>query len=174
MKKFCQNPLCGNKGKNQSRVFVIEPPPKEAGDKTLFRVVYTIDVNAEGPRQAAECAHKLMTDPESWLPVLHVLDASGYSVRIDLSDDLSEADYCAAAEYLAEQGRKIFTGPMNGGLWNARCMDASIASKKQGNKFAYEMLLKFGDQYTKTLPAGIQQEWKGIKDNAAAILQKGG
>ena len=174
MKKYCENPLCSGKGKSQSRMFVIEPPPEEAGDKPLFRAVYTIDVNAEGPRQAAECAYKLMTDPESWLPVLHVMDASGYSIRIDMAEGASDENYCSAAEYLAEKGRKIFTGPMYGGLWNARCMDASIASKKQGNKFAYEMLLKFGDEYAGPLKVAQQKEWKDIKDKAASILQKGG
>ena len=46
------------------------------------------------------------------------------------------ADYCKVAEYIAEQGRNIFTGPMKGGLWNARCLDACILSKKQDDKAA--------------------------------------
>ena len=48
-------------------------------------------------------------------------------------------DYEPAAQYLADEGRNIFTGRMNGGLWNARCMDACIISKKQGDKAAYEL-----------------------------------
>jgi hypothetical protein len=36
--------------------------------------------------------------------------------------------YGQAADYLAEQGRRIFTGHMNGGLWNARCLDAYLLS----------------------------------------------
>jgi hypothetical protein len=114
--------------------FRIEPPPNDHGSKPLFRIIYTIDVNGDSPQKAAEYAYELMADSESMRPVLDVIDGKGCVVRIDLSVDT----YCAAAEYLAEQGRKIFTGYMNGGLWNARCMDASIESKKQGNKVAYE------------------------------------
>jgi hypothetical protein len=61
---------------------------------------------------------------------------------------------------------------MNGGLWNARCMDASIESKKQGNKFAYESLIKFGDQYSKVLAATEQEKWSTIKAEAAAMLKR--
>ena len=109
-----------------------------------------------------------MTDPDSMRPVLDVIDDKGCVVRIDLSEEA----YCSAAEYIAEQGRKIFTGYMNGGLWNARCMDASIESKKQGNKFAYESLIKFGEQYSKTLPAAEQDKWGTIKAEAVAMLKQ--
>jgi hypothetical protein len=146
----------------------IEPPPKDHGSKPLFRVVYTIDVNGDSPQKAAEYAYELMADPESMRPVLDVIDGKDCVVRIDLSEDA----YCAAAEYLAEQGRKIFTGYMNGGLWNARCMDASIESKKQGNKFAYESLIKFGEQYSKILSATGQEQWSTIKVEAAAMLKQ--
>jgi hypothetical protein len=143
-------------------------PPKETGAEPLFRVVYTIDVNGDSPQKAAEYAYKLMADPESMRPVLDVIDDKGCVVRIDLSED----SYCAAAEYIAERGRKIFTGPMNGGLWNARCMDASIESKKQGNKAAYESLLKFGQQYSKGLPATEQEKWSTIQAEASAMLKR--
>ena len=143
-------------------------PPKENGAEPLFRVVYTIDVNGDSHQKAAEYAYELMADPESMRPVLDVIDDKGSIVRIDLSED----NYCVAAEYLAEQGRKIFTGYMNGGLWNARCMDASIESKKQGNKFAYESLIKFGEQYSKVLLATEQEKWSTIKAEAAAMLKQ--
>jgi hypothetical protein len=146
----------------------IEPSPKDHGSKPLFRIVYTIDVNGDSPQKAAEYAYELMADPESMRPVLDVIDDKGCTVRVDLSDD----SYCAAAEYIAEQGRKIFTGYMNGGLWNARCMDASIESKKQGNKVAYESLIKFGEQYSKVLPATEQEKWSTIKAEAAAMLKR--
>jgi hypothetical protein len=146
----------------------LEPPPKDHGNKPLFRIVYTIDVNGDSPQKAAEYAYELMADPESMRPVLDVIDDKGCTVRIDLSEDA----YCTAAEYIAEQGRKIFTGYMNGGLWNARCMDASIESKKQGNKFAYESLIKFGDQYSKVLAATEQEKWSTIKTEAAAMLKR--
>jgi len=80
------------------------------------------------------------------------------------------SDYCKAAEYLAEQGCKIFTGPMKGGLWNARCMDAGILSKKQDDKAAYEFLLRFGDQYVQGLPESQKLLWQQIKDNTAVLL----
>jgi hypothetical protein len=82
-------------------------------------------------------------------------------------------DYCKAAEYLAEQGCKIFTGPMNGGLWNARCMDASILSKKQDDKAAYEFLLSFGDKYVRQLPDAQKSLWQEIKDNTASMVRPG-
>jgi hypothetical protein len=151
-----------------SKDYRIEPPPKDHGSKPLFRIVYTIDVNGDSPQKAAEYAYELMADPESMRPVLDVIDGKGCVVRIDLSEDA----YCAAAEYIAEQGRKIFTGYMNGGLWNARCMDASIKSKKQGNKVAYESLIKFGEQYSKTLAATEQEKWNTIKAEATAMLKR--
>jgi hypothetical protein len=80
-------------------------------------------------------------------------------------------DYCKAVEYLAKQGCKIFTGPMNGGLWNARCMDACILSKKQDDKAAYEFLLTFGDKYVKQLPETLKSLWQEIKNNAAVLLK---
>jgi len=80
-------------------------------------------------------------------------------------------DYCKAAEYLAEQGRKLFTGPMKGGLWNARCMDACILSKKQDDKAAYEFLLSFGNKYIRELPESQKLLWQEIKDNAAVMFK---
>ena len=80
-------------------------------------------------------------------------------------------DYCKAAEYLAEQGRKIFTGPMKGGLWNARCMDACILSKKEDDKAAYEFLLTFGDKYAQQLSESQKLLWQETKDKAAAMFK---
>jgi hypothetical protein len=151
-----------------SKDYRIEPSPKDHGSKPLFRIVYTIDVNGDSPQKAAEYAYELMAGNESMRPVLDVIDCKGSVIRIDLSEDT----YCAAAEYIAEQGRKIFIGYMNGGLWNARCMDASIESKKQGNKFAYESLIKFGEQYSKVLSATEQEKWSTIKAEAASMLKR--
>jgi hypothetical protein len=130
-------------GKSQSRGFTIEPPPKDKGCKPLFRIVYAIDINAGNPHEAAEYGYQIMTDPESMPPVLYVIDSEGCNVRVDLSEGMNghkkESDgggCCAAAQYLADRGREIFTGRMNGGLWNARCMDACIISKKQDDKVA--------------------------------------
>jgi len=69
------------------RGFTIEPPPKEAGPEKLYRVVYIIDVNAADSKEAAEFTHRIMTDPNSLRPVLHVIDESGRRVEIDLSKE---------------------------------------------------------------------------------------
>jgi len=156
----------------------IDLPPEEKGDEPLFRVVYTIDVNAGDAREAAKYTHRIMTDPRSMRPVLQVIDSRGRSTEIDLSEDDADpgnsgeaASYEAAAQYLADQGDRIFTGPMMGGLWNGRCLDACLMSKKQGGKPAYEFLLKFGNQYASSLSADLQRQWQTIKDGAAALLK---
>jgi hypothetical protein len=79
-------------------------------------------------------------------------------------------DYCKAAEYIAEKGRQIFTGPMAGGLWNGRCLDAAIMSKKDCDKAAYEFLLKFGDRYARSLSDKEETVWLQLKEAAAAML----
>jgi hypothetical protein len=157
---------------------MIEPPPEERGDEPLFRVVYIIDVNAGDVREAAEYTHRIMTDPDSLPPVLHVIDFKGDSTEVDLSEDSADcdddektADYEAAAQFLADNGDRIFTGPMKGGLWNGRCLDACIMSKKQGDKAAYEFLIKFGDQYASGLSVDQQRQWQEIKDQAAGLLK---
>ena len=78
--------------------------------------------------------------------------------------------YDDAAQYLSDEGRSIFTGHMNGGLWNGRFMDACKMSGSQGDKAAYEFLLKYGNQYASTLPIEQQQKWQSIKENAATML----
>lgn len=156
----------------------IDPPPKEKGDEPLFRVVYIIDVNSSDVREAAEYTHRIMTDPYSLLPMLHVIDFKGNSTEVDLSADnanqghsTNAANYEVAAQYLADQGDLIFTGPMKGGLWNGRCLDACIMSRKQGDKVAYEFLIKFGDQYVLSLSDDGQRQWQEIKDHAAGLLK---
>ena len=165
-------------GKCASPGMRIEPPPKEKGDEPLFRVVYMIDVNGGDVREAAEYTHRIMSDPASMRPVLQVIDSKCVCTEVDLSEDeanpkrsVSAADYEAAARYLADQGDKVFTGPMKGGLWNGRCMDACLMSRTQGDKPAYEFLLKFGDQYASSLSADLQRRWQEIKDQAAALLK---
>jgi hypothetical protein len=64
---------------------VIEPPHKEGLDRPLFRVAYTIDVNASNALDAARHACQIMRDPESQPPVLQVVDHRGKVVSIDLS-----------------------------------------------------------------------------------------
>ena len=156
----------------------IDPPPKEKSDEPLFRVVYIIDVNSCDIREAAEYTHRIMSDPDSLRPVLHVIDSKGNSTEVDLSKDSADrndndktADYEPAAQYLADNGDLIFTGPMKGGLWNGRCLDACIMSKKQGDKVAYEFLIKFGDQYASSLSDDEKRKWQEIKEQAARLLK---
>ena len=156
----------------------VDPPPKEESDEPLFRVVYIIDVNSGDIREAAEYTHRIMSDPDSLRPVLHVIDSKGNSTEVDLSKDSADrndndktADYEPAAQYLADNGDRIFTSPMKGGLWNGRCLDACIMSKKQGDKVAYEFLIKFGDQYVLSLSDDEKRKWLEIKDHAAGLLK---
>jgi hypothetical protein len=65
-----------------SKIFIIEPPPKEKG---LYRVIYVIDVNADSPLDAAKMTERIMTDPDSLAPVLEVVDQGGKITKIDLS-----------------------------------------------------------------------------------------
>ena len=80
-------------------------------------------------------------------------------------------EYCQAAEYLAEQGQKIFLGPMEGGIWNGSCLTASIMSHKQDDKVAYEYLLRIADKYSVCLTEEQKHTLEEIKTNAAALLK---
>ena len=167
-------------GRVVDRGLKIGPPPKENGQEPLYRVVYTIDVNAKNAHQAAKHAHRIMTHPDSMRPVLQIVDSDGIHTEVDLSEDNANlensanmANYDAAAQYLVDHGRQIFTGPMIGGLWNGRCMDAYIMSKKQGGKAAYDFLFKSGDQYALSLSVDKQRQWQNIKDQAASLLKDG-
>mgnify|MGYP001436484615 CR=1 FL=1 len=75
------------KGITPSKGFTLSPPPSETGPEPLYRVVYTIDINAMNARHAAERAHEIMKDPQSMPPVLEVLDANGRRTRFDLSEE---------------------------------------------------------------------------------------
>lgn len=159
----------------------IDSPPKDNSQEPLYRVVYTIDVGAENAHQAAEQTHIIMTDPDSMRPVLNVIDSNGVHIKVDLSENNANlensakmANYDAAAQYLADHGREIFTGHMIGGLWNGRCMDACIMSKKQGDKAAHDFLIKFGDQYVSNLSVDLQRQWQNIRGQAAGILKDSG
>lgn len=79
--------------------------------------------------------------------------------------------YKKAAEYLAEQGRSVFTGHMTGGLWNGRTLDACRISGKEGNKAAYEFLVRFGNQYAQSLSDEQKARWQTMKDQTEALLK---
>jgi hypothetical protein len=70
----------------------ISLPPTESGSLPLYRVVYVIDVNAADTQAAAQEAHVVMSDPNSWPPILDTMDCLGHLVRIDLCNpDKSQA-----------------------------------------------------------------------------------
>jgi hypothetical protein len=79
-------------GRMVDRGLRIDPPHEEKGPEPLYSVVYVIDVNASDVHEAAEYAHRIMTDPESMRPVLHVIDSKGSSITVDLSDDDATLD----------------------------------------------------------------------------------
>jgi len=111
----------------------------------------------------------VFNDINSEDPQIINLENAKESCRIEESQE-NCSRYCAAAEYIAAEGRKIFTGHMNGGLWNGRYMDACILSKKKNDKAAYEFLLKFGDQYAQAISDEQKEIWQTIKISAAAML----
>jgi hypothetical protein len=84
--RLCQR-LIDQEGPQSGAGLVIEPPPKQGGQESLYRVVYAIDVNAVDPSGAAKQTYRIMADPESLAPVLDVIDTRGHATRIDLSDE---------------------------------------------------------------------------------------
>jgi len=64
----------------------IPPPPQESDPEPLWRVLHTIDVNAADANTAAVAAHQMMKDPQSWPPVLEVMDSQGHVQRVDLAE----------------------------------------------------------------------------------------
>ena len=89
------------------------------------------------------------------------------TIDLDNAKESRRHEYCQAAEYLAEHGRKIFLGPMYGGIWNGACLTACIMSHKQDDKAAYEYLLKIADKYSTCLTDGQKQALEETKANAA-------
>jgi hypothetical protein len=67
--------------------FTLEPPPKDTGPESLYRVVYVIDINAKCAKQAAERAYQIMKDPQSMPPVLDIIAVDGRRTRVDLSQE---------------------------------------------------------------------------------------
>jgi hypothetical protein len=63
----------------------VEPPPRDKGKEPLHRVVYVIDVPAKNPRQAARRTHQILSNRESWPPILQVIDQRGRVTVIDLA-----------------------------------------------------------------------------------------
>ena len=89
---------------------------------------------------------------------------------LDMNKAQEECRYCKAAEYLAENGRRIFTDSLIGGFWNTACISASILSNKQGDKAAYEYLLKFSDKYLHDLPPDEERLWQKVMAKAVTLF----
>jgi hypothetical protein len=81
------NALCQrlNVGTKVRRNISIPPPPAEKGGQPLYRVVFVIDLPAKGPDSAAQQAQDMMSDPDSWPPVLQVIDHRGRTTTVDLA-----------------------------------------------------------------------------------------
>ncbi len=105
-------------------------------------------------------------------------------IDLEKAKESRRNEYCQAAEYLAEQGRTVFLGPMEGGIWNGACITASIISKdicingtkplpqfERGDQGAYEYLLKTADEYSPCLNDEQRKVLEDIKKNAAAFLK---
>jgi len=144
------------------------------GDGLFKFIVVEIVEGGEGTMEGAiRVMERAREDVEAVLQALQTKESCRFSDKQGCNYQCACTDYCKAAEYLAEQGDKIFTGPMKGGLWNARCMDACILSKKQNDKAAYEFLLGFGDKYAQQLPESQKLLWQEIKDNAVVLFKIG-
>lgn len=144
----------------------------EGGESTLsgaIRVMERARQDIEAVLHALQAANLDLHSNQEEPPIIRHEEAR-QSCQVDNLCEENSPSYCAAAEYVAAEGRKIFTGHMNGGLWNARCLDACILSRKQNNKAAYEFLLKFGDQYAQSLTAEQKEVWLKIKEIADAML----
>ncbi len=92
-------------------------------------------------------------------------------IDLEKAKESCRDEYCKAAEYLAELGRRVYLGPMEGGIWNGACLTACIMSHKQDDKAAYEYLLKIADKYSTCLTDDQKQILQEIKKNAAAFLK---
>jgi hypothetical protein len=87
-----------NAGTKVRRDISIPPPPVEKGGQPLYRVVFVIDLPAKGPDSAAQQAQDMMSDPDSWPPVLQVIDHRGRSITVDLAHHSPRPSVPATAE----------------------------------------------------------------------------
>lgn len=82
--------------------YIIKPPPKDKGLLPLFRVVYTIDVDAENETQAVKKAYQMMRDKDSLAPILDVIDSACRRTQIDLSE-IIKADIAVSNRYIIKE-----------------------------------------------------------------------
>jgi hypothetical protein len=101
----------------------IEPPPKETGPEQLYRVVYVIDVNAADAQDAAAYTHRIMTDPSSLAPVLHVLDHRGRETLVDLAAEPPGAALPCESDTAQKKARQFV---LTGGTQCPQCHSSDL------------------------------------------------
>jgi hypothetical protein len=83
-----------------SKDYTISPPPEDEGREPLFRVVYTIDVNAADQKKAAQTAWQMMRAEDAFEPILVTMDSEGNTVKFDLNDHIQvEGDSIEASAH---------------------------------------------------------------------------
>ena len=117
MNEKSEKPLCADGAQKpnsdtsnerpQHKGLNIEPPPKESGDEPLYRVVYVIDVNAADVQEAAQYTQRIMTDPSSLPPILHVLDCEARDSIVDLSADSPDEETVSKSDESDKQAHRF-------------------------------------------------------------------
>ena len=117
MKKHSEKPICADGAQKpnsdtsnerpQHKGLNIVPPPKESGEEPLYRVVYVIDVNAADVLEAAQYTHRIMADPNSMPPVLHVMDYEARDRIVDLSADSPEEETVSQSDDSDKNARRF-------------------------------------------------------------------
>ena len=69
--------------------------------------MYVIDVCGDDPHEAARQAYEIMSDLGSLRPVLHILDAGGGDMVVDLAAESPETQTRAKSEQADEEARKF-------------------------------------------------------------------
>ena len=88
--------------------YIIKPPSEDKGKEPLFRVVYSIDVDALDETKAAEKAWHMMRDKDSLEPILIVIDSQGKQTQLDLSNILEF--YKVTIGFVSQKFRKNSNG----------------------------------------------------------------
>jgi len=65
----------------KTRNYIITPPPQDKCQEPLFRVAYSIDINASDKTIAAQEAWNIMQDKDSIHPILVVVDSMGKQAK---------------------------------------------------------------------------------------------
>jgi hypothetical protein len=114
-------------GRMSKRGLQIDLPAREKGPEPLYRVVYVIDVDAANVQDAAEYTHRIMTDPSSLPPVLHVQDHRGHDTLVDLA---SEPPGAAVQPPSDESEQKARSFVQAGGTQCPQCQGEDLDCEK--------------------------------------------